>query len=110
MIPLTNTDILAPVIAGFAFEHLGLDSLVSEFEGYVTKLHKRGMSRQDINAELFKILKKRNQTVMTMRTTRVYREPPEAAEYVSRWLGAKTISKARDKIFGVYIHLPFTWS
>ena len=99
--PLTNTNILAPLIVGFTLEQIAIDSLVSRFQPIVTNFQKKGMSEADITAGLLTLLRSKKVEITTLKSTEVYTEPPEAAEILSTWLGAKNTLSGRDKLLKV---------
>ena len=101
MFPLTNTDILAPLIVGFVLEQVEIDSLASYFRPIVTKFQQKGMSEAEIASKLFTLARSKEVKVTTLKSTEVYTEPAEAAETVSTWLKAKATSSARDELLGV---------
>ena len=108
MFPLTNTDILAPLIVGFVLEQVEMDSLVSYFRSTVTKFQQQGMSEAEIASKLFTLLKSKEVKVMTLESTEVYKEPAEKDETVSTWLKAKNTPSARDHFFirNMFIYIP----
>jgi hypothetical protein len=101
MFALTNTNILAPLIVGFALEQLAIASLASHFRSIVTKFHQQGMSEAEIASKLFTLMGYKGVKVTTLKSTEVYTEPAEAAETVSTWLKAKNTPSARDELLGV---------
>jgi len=101
MFPLTNTNILAPLIVGFALEQVAIDSLASHLRLIVTKLQQQGMKEEEIASKLFTLVRSKEIKVTTLKSTEVYKEPAEAAETVSTWLKAKNTPSARDELLGV---------
>ena len=95
MFPSTNTNILAPLIVGFTLEQIAIDSLVSRFQPIVTKFLQQGMSDAEITTGLFNLLRSKEVTVTTLKSTEVYTEPEEAAETVAKWLEAENTRSAR---------------
>ena len=100
---MTNTDILAPVIVGFALEKVAIDSLASRFRSIVTKFQQQGMTEAEISSKLLTLMRSKEVKVKltTLNSTEVYIEPAEAAETVSTWLNAKDTPSARDQLMGV---------
>jgi len=99
MIPLTDANILAPFLVGFAFEQVGIDSLVQELKDFVLAKAKEGTSQADIAKQVQDILKSRGQSLISADTTKgVYEEPPEAEQAVAIWMKAKTLEAGRDEI------------
>ena len=101
MLPLANTNILAPLIVGFALEQVEIDLLASHFRSIVTKFRQQGMSEAEIASKLFTLVRFREVKVTTLKSTEVYTEPAWAAETVSTWLKAKNTPSARDALLGV---------
>jgi len=101
MFPLTNTDILAPLIVGFALEQAAIDSLSLHFQSLITSFRQQGMGEAEITSKLFTLAQSREIKVTTLQSTQVYTEPAEAAEIVSTWLKAKNTPSARDQLIGV---------
>jgi len=101
MFSLTNTDILAPLIVGFALEQVAIDSLSLHFQSLITSFRQQGMDEAEITSKLFTLAQSREIKVTTLQSTQVYTEPAEAAESVSTWLKAKNTPSARDQLIGV---------
>lgn len=101
MLPLTNTEILAPLIVGFALEHLEVDSLTTEFEPLVAQFHREGMSEADIVNKLFALMQSRGVKVTSLKSTPVYSESPTASKNVLTWMNAKNTKAGRDQMQGV---------
>jgi len=101
MFPLTDTDILAPLIVGFSLEQVAIDSLSLRFQSLITSFHQQGMGEAEIASKLFTLARSKEIKVTTLQSTQVYTEPAEAAETVSTWLKAKNIRSARDQLIGV---------
>jgi hypothetical protein len=100
MLPLTDANILAPLIVGFAFEQMALDSLIEEFKDVILRESEEG-STSEAAVKLHQILKSRGQKLISVESTQVYEEPPEASKNVSIWLKAKSTSSARDVLTNV---------
>lgn len=101
MLPLTNADLLGPLIVGFALEQIAIGSLASDFAPLITELHEAGMSETDISKKLFGLMQTRKVQVTTLQSTEVYKEPPGAAEAIATWVNAKDTAEGRDKLSGV---------
>ncbi|KJA26711.1 hypothetical protein HYPSUDRAFT_75161 [Hypholoma sublateritium FD-334 SS-4] len=101
MLPLTNADLLGPLIVGFALEQTDIGSLASDFAPLITELHEAGMSETDISKKLFELMQTRKVKVTTLQSTEVYKEPPEAAEAIAIWVDAKNTPEGRDKLSGL---------
>ena len=101
MIPLTNTEILAPLIVGFALEHLEVDSLATEFEPLVAQFHREGMSEADIVNKLFALMQSRSIKVTSLKSTPIYSESPTATQNVLKWMNAQSTKAGRDQMQGV---------
>ncbi len=101
MLPLTNADLLAPLIVGFSLEQVDISSIASDLEPLIAKLHGEGMSETDISKRLFQLMQTRKVQVTTLQSTEVYKEPPEAAEVIATWVKAKNTAEGRDKLSGV---------
>ena len=107
MLPLTNTEILAPLIVGFALEHLEVDSLTTEFEPLVAQFHREGMSEADIVNKLFALMRSRSVKVTSLKSTPVYSESPTANKNVLTWMNAKSTKAGRDQMQGVCFFINF---
>ncbi len=101
MLPLTNTEILAPLIVGFALEHLEVDSLTTEFEPLVAQFHREGMSEADIVNKLFALMRSRSIKITSLKSTPVYSESPTAIQNISKWMKAQSTKAGRDLMQGV---------
>ena len=101
MFPLTNTDILAPLIVGFSLEQVTMESLSLQFQSLITGYREKGMGEAEISSKLFALARSRKIEVTTLESTGVYTEPPEAAGNVSIWLKAKNTPAGRDQLIGV---------
>ena len=101
MFPLTNTEILAPLIVGFALERVALHSLASQYEKMVATFHQQGMSEAEIAEKLCAITNSGNTKVITLRSTEVYNEPAEATDTISTWKNAENTPSARNQLLQV---------
>ena len=101
MVPLTNTEILAPLIVGFTLERVELDSLASQYQTVVMALHRQGLSEEEIAKKLCAITSFKNTQVTTLKSTDVYKEPAKAAETISKWVNAEDTPSGRDELLGV---------
>ena len=101
MLPLTNADLLGPLIVGFALEQIAIGSLASDFAPLITELHESGMSETAISKKLFELMQIRKVQVTTLQSTDVYKEPPGAAETIATWVNADNTAQGRDKLSGV---------
>jgi hypothetical protein len=101
MFPLTDTDILAPLIVGFSLEQVAMKSLSLEFQSLITSIRPKVMDEAEIASKLFTLARSRKIKVTTLESTQVYTEPAEAAGNVSIWLKAKNTPSARDQLIGV---------
>lgn len=101
MFPLTNTQILAPLLVGYMLERLALDSLALQYETIVTESHQKGMSEAQVIQKLHTLTRSRNTRVTTLQSTSVYEEPPEAAHAVATWVRAESTPAGRDQVLGV---------
>ena len=101
MIPLTNIEILAPTIVGFALERVALDSLATQYQTVVATLHQQGLSEAEIAKRLCTLTSSKNTQVTSLKYTDVYNEPAEAAETISKWIAAKDTPSGRDAVLGV---------
>jgi hypothetical protein len=98
MFALTNTNVLAPLIVGFALEQVAIDTLASHFRSIVTNFQKKGMSEAEMASRLFTLLQTKEVKITTLKSTEVYTEPAEAAEIVSTWANAKNTPSARNEL------------
>ena len=105
MFPLTNTEILAPLIVGFVLERVALHSLASQYETMVATFHHQGMSEAEIAEKLCAITNSGNTKVITLRSTEVYNEPAEATDTISTWKNAENTDSARKVTSGVSIYV-----
>jgi len=101
MFPLTNPDLLAPLISGFAFEQIALDTLNDEFKEFVLEASRKGENQTKIVEKLQEKLKLRRQTIISAETTDLYVKTSEVNENVKTWLKAENISVGRDTLLGV---------
>jgi len=98
MFALTNTNVLAPLIVGFALEQVAIDSLASHFRSIVINFQKKGMSEAEMASRLFTLLQTKEVKITTLKSTEVYTEPAEAAEIVSTWFNANSTPPARKEV------------
>ena len=98
MFALTNPNVLAPLIVGFALEQVAIDSLASHFRSIVINFQKKGMGEAEMAGRLFTLLQTKEVKITTLKSTEVYTEPAEAAEIVSTWLNANNTPSARNEI------------
>ena len=101
MFPLTNMEILAPLMVGYTLERVALESLASQYQAMVTTFHQQGMDEEEISENLFALMQSRNTRITTLQSDQVYKEPEEADEIISTWINAKNTSLARDELLGV---------
>jgi len=97
MVPLVNVDVMAPFLAGFALEHIGIDKLADEFKALVIARAKAGYSQSQIAAEVHAILKARGDALIRPVTKDIYEESADAEKAISIWTKAGSLEEGKKK-------------
>ena len=98
MFPLTNMEILGPLIVSYTLEGGALESLASQYQAMVTTFHQQGMDEEEISTNLFALMQSSDTRITALQSTQVYKEPEEVNETISIWLKAKNTALARDEL------------